>query len=250
MPVTAYPGVVHKRWTPAQLSTVAVWLKADEITGMNDGDPLPQWSDSSGNLRHFVQATVAKQPVYVASGIGGKPGVRFDGVDDTLRHAGTLADQSGAVFAVVQPLANGAWTVISSADEALTSSFFIPIFKTTAHTLGMQPASSDVIHGDTVLTNGQNFVLESVCDGTTNTLFTNGNDETETVVAGTNSGGWFGDVAGRDSISIGALKRSTESSFANAIVSEILIVSGTLTTATRAAIRRYLANKHAITLVA
>lgn len=76
---------------PDQISGLQFWLDASKITGKVDGDPISQWDDSSGNTRHATQATAAAQPVYKAgaNGIGGKPAVRFDGVDDFLASSQT-----------------------------------------------------------------------------------------------------------------------------------------------------------------
>ncbi|MCA9232895.1 MAG: sulfatase-like hydrolase/transferase [Planctomycetales bacterium] len=51
------------------------------------------WNDLSGGDRHLLQADTNKQPLYVADGGDGQPVIRFDGVDDFLRHtsAGLLA---------------------------------------------------------------------------------------------------------------------------------------------------------------
>ena len=42
------------------------------------------WYDQTGNGNHATQATAASQPLFVASAQNGRPGGRFDGVDDWL----------------------------------------------------------------------------------------------------------------------------------------------------------------------
>ena len=42
------------------------------------------WTDLSGNGRHAVQATQALKPVFRMNSIGGKPVVKFDGIDDYM----------------------------------------------------------------------------------------------------------------------------------------------------------------------
>ena len=64
-------------------TTNQVWLKADDITGLNPNDALSgTWEDASGNGRHASQATPAYRPTYLNS--GGIASLRFDGVDDYL----------------------------------------------------------------------------------------------------------------------------------------------------------------------
>jgi len=53
------------------------WFRADQGVTKNGSDIVTQWNDISGNGRHFT-ADVSYGPLYVASGIGGKPGIQFD----------------------------------------------------------------------------------------------------------------------------------------------------------------------------
>lgn len=59
-------------FTPASLSGLALWLRADlGITVTGSGVSL--WADQSGNGRNFAQGTDAQRPPYLASGgINGK----------------------------------------------------------------------------------------------------------------------------------------------------------------------------------
>lgn len=66
-----------------------LWLKADAIVGLNDGDPVSSWADSSGNGHDATEATTTAQPIYKVNILNGYPAIRFDGVDDTLRLSGT-----------------------------------------------------------------------------------------------------------------------------------------------------------------
>jgi len=76
---------------------------AEQITGLSNGDPVTQWDDVSGNDRHLVQSTGANQPTFQTGLVNGRPGVRFDGVNDRLRavFASALA-QPATVFLVAR----------------------------------------------------------------------------------------------------------------------------------------------------
>lgn len=63
-------------FNPADHGTVAWWLRGDDVT-LNGAD-VSSWNDKSGNGRHFTQGTPSQQPLFVASAIGGQPGVQFD----------------------------------------------------------------------------------------------------------------------------------------------------------------------------
>jgi hypothetical protein len=64
---------------------LVLWLKADAIEKLGDGDAVAEWPDSSGNGLDPSQAEAAKRPVWAAKAVNGLPAVRFDGADDHLR---------------------------------------------------------------------------------------------------------------------------------------------------------------------
>lgn len=71
---------------PSDLAGLALWLAADQITGLGDGAAVAQWSDASGLANHATQGTAAMRPLFKTNILNGKPVVRFDGVDDFLTH--------------------------------------------------------------------------------------------------------------------------------------------------------------------
>src|SRR5262245_95497 len=87
-------------FSPEQLSGLKLWLKADAITGPNDGDPVTTWPDSSGNGNDATQATAAKKPTYKAGIQNGRPVIRFDGVDDILATPSVTMATAFTLFAV------------------------------------------------------------------------------------------------------------------------------------------------------
>lgn len=76
-------------FTPADIAGLGLWLDAQQITGLADGDPVTAWTDASGNARNATADTAsAGIPVYRSAGINGCPAVQFDG--DTL-YGNTMA---------------------------------------------------------------------------------------------------------------------------------------------------------------
>lgn len=86
---------------------LAVWLKADTITGLEDGAPVTRWLDSSPNKIDPYQDKESKQPVFRAKAAGGRPAVHFDGVDDLLKtqpYRGLMqTSYDGTFFVVFKP---------------------------------------------------------------------------------------------------------------------------------------------------
>lgn len=72
-----------------------LWLDASDPTTITaTATAVSQWSDKSGNARHFVQATGANQPTLLTSftGINGRSAVRFDGAASYMTSAATTGD--------------------------------------------------------------------------------------------------------------------------------------------------------------
>lgn len=86
---------------PSAIAGLALWLKADAITGLLDAASVTQWNDSSSNGRNVAQATGAAQPTYRTAQINGLPSVRFDG-GDWLATAGNVTVKPNTVFAVMK----------------------------------------------------------------------------------------------------------------------------------------------------
>jgi hypothetical protein len=95
-------------FTPASISGLVAWFKADAISGKNDGDAISSWTDSSGNTNHAVQATGSLQPLYKTAIQNGKPVVRFDGTDDYVQFGDASALTAGTGFIVAKANADPA----------------------------------------------------------------------------------------------------------------------------------------------
>ncbi len=64
-------------------TTLKLWLKADDLS-LNNGDPVANWPDASGNGNDASQVLGANQPTFSTNVINGKPAVSFDGINDYL----------------------------------------------------------------------------------------------------------------------------------------------------------------------
>ncbi len=64
-----------------------LWLRADSISSVADGNPIPQWNDISGNDHHASQGTATDQPVFNDNVINNQPVVTFDGSNDFYQNS-------------------------------------------------------------------------------------------------------------------------------------------------------------------
>lgn len=78
---------------------------ADEITGLEDGDPVGTWPDQSGNSYDLTQATGAAKPTYKTGIKNDNPVIRFDGADDTMcaTLGAAISNESASFFIVTSP---------------------------------------------------------------------------------------------------------------------------------------------------
>ena len=88
--------------TPDSITNLALWLKADSITGLNDGDTVNTWNDSSTNARNATRELGA--PVYKTNVLNGKPVVRFP-ADGESRFTFSQMSDIRTVFWVVKETA-------------------------------------------------------------------------------------------------------------------------------------------------
>jgi hypothetical protein len=104
-------------FNPSSISGNILWLDANDTTTITkDGsNKVSQWADKSPSALVYAQATGSNQPTWVAGLQNGKPGVRFDGVNDYLQGTSTalLAGTSPAsIWIVFKTVSAGAFTSI------------------------------------------------------------------------------------------------------------------------------------------
>ena len=81
---------------PVSSGTLQLWLKADTGVTTNSAGLVSMWQDQSGNNNGAVQTTTALQPALAfPGGLGGKPVVRFDGIQNNVN--GSYLFGSGTV---------------------------------------------------------------------------------------------------------------------------------------------------------
>jgi PKD repeat protein len=69
---------------PSSLAGLRLWLRADALVGLADGDPVTTWPDGSGTAAHATQSVASKRPTYRTARVHGLPAVTFDATDDGM----------------------------------------------------------------------------------------------------------------------------------------------------------------------
>lgn len=89
-----------------------LWLAADRITGLADGDPVGTWADLSGGAHDATQVGSAR-PLYKTGILNGLPGVLYDGTDDShdLGDLSSLFPAAATLLAAFRPSSDLAYCV-------------------------------------------------------------------------------------------------------------------------------------------
>ena len=216
-------------WGGIPTTDMCLWLKADSLE-LNDDDAVSQWSDVSGNNRHFTQSTSANQPVYKTGVFNGKPAIRFDGGNDVLSRAfdANINTEQMTLFVVGDMNAdNNTWNSVITARNApntgyalytnmSTNKFRFTYYDNSGSTRFIQSAGTEskltttpyepfILAARVYDTNsdGQSDHVQLFADGTSvasasSISFTPNADQTTVVGAGGTNGNaffWNGDIA-------------------------------------------------------
>ena len=93
-------------FTPTDIAGCVLWLDADQIIGLNDGDSVTTWEDMSTNSKDATQSDAAKKPTYETNEINNLPVVRFAGPFHFLSTP-SITMTSMTIFAVLKATGSG-----------------------------------------------------------------------------------------------------------------------------------------------
>lgn len=228
---------------PMEVSGLQLWLKADAITGLSDGDPIASWADQSGEGNNAVQATAAKKPLYKTDVVNGEPVVRFDGTDDTLviPHVAGLNTETFTLF-IVMAFTNEAAdeTIFEKWDQ---SGAYPYAFRTrvdgNVRFATYDGSAANNMDGDTDISDGSFNILTFVRDGTDGEIFLNGVSDGDTSTHKENT-------TNTHDVGIGA--RGVGGTPWGGDTAEIIFYNEELSSADKDTIETYLSEKYNITL--
>lgn len=132
-------------FTPASLSP-AVWYDPSDLTTLfqdtagttpitTAGQGVARINDKSGNGLHLTQATAANAPTYQVDG-NGKPYLLFDGVNDYLSSASSVAGNTQSIVTAVAATSTTAGATLLNMDVSSTDRLLIRALNIAAGFIG------------------------------------------------------------------------------------------------------------------
>jgi hypothetical protein len=98
---------------PLDTEGITVHLDASTVSAVGDGAALGRWQDRSG--RNFDATISASDPLWVRSGMGGRPTVRFNGNDEfTLGNLASAFATGATLFLVTSPSGDAAYNYFTT----------------------------------------------------------------------------------------------------------------------------------------
>lgn len=223
---------------PAEITSGSVlsWLKADAVTGVSDGAALGSWTDTAEPSRAVTSSSTAR-PLYIASGIGSLPTVRFDGVNDYLGESSKpVATQPTTIFVVMKPaVADRTMSVFHGDGPGGDGSHSQALFMSSGGEISGYAGS--VLTGPGLTANVP-VIVEMVLNGGTSKIQVNG---------GTASTGSVGSDTYPAGLLVGAGSNLAGEWF-EGDVSEVVYYTGAVSDSDRSAVRAALGAKYGITV--
>ncbi len=228
-------------FSPSDISGLELWLKADAITGLNDGDAVTTWSDSSGNGYDATQSVAGQKPLYKTAIQNSLPAVRFDATNDVLKTQADATLKPFSVFAVIKVAdLSAVRTLIGSWNGAndTTATGGISIDLSTTYKTRVLKAEIAVVGTSTATPTTATLLIGVTYDGSGNYAFyKNGVGDG----SGTNDQTF---TAGRK-ILIGAVRPDGTAPF-NGDAFEIVVYDSVLDSTQRGNVQTYLNDKWAV----
>jgi hypothetical protein len=233
-PLVARPAA----FTPDRLTGLRLWLKADSLAGLADGDPVGTWADASGS-GNDLSAGGAARPALRTSVLNGAPVVRFDG----FAHAMTRATFAG-LSAAAQ-----AFTLLLVRKQTTVAGFSTPwSFYGAGDVYGHAPYNGNAsfysprpdVRTDPGVNAADFYVLSWTENGADCRLHRGG------LAVATYTGGSTPSFSGGRSFSLFAYQGS--SAFVAGDVAEVLMYDSALGDDDRRGVERYLGGKYGIAL--
>lgn len=261
----AYDGpAADPEWAPTTIDDCILWLDAEDLDGtgnLNNGVAdqalVETWADKSGNDFDMTQATEGSRPMY-RSGIhigtvDYRPCVQF--ASKYLSHAAALGGGAGTVIVACKLIATIAayQGLLTVADEASDDHFLLlgPYFDGSSPGIYARQDNGDTVDhvcGSTTTEADASYIMVWQSSGSAYSFRINGAAETPSVIGGSNTGDWFGDISGADNTTIGILLSASPFFALKAHVAELLVYSRALSATEIATVEAWLAAKWGISV--
>lgn len=176
-------------FSPSDLANLKIWFKPDGLL-FNGGNLIHQWTDASGNGNHLLQAVETNKPLRVAGLLNGFQGVRFDGVDNSLKAVNFTWNQPETIYIVLNQVS---WTINDSIFDGATVGRGRMNQEASTPRLRITASVGSAINADFTI---GTFHIGTVIFNGVNSLLQHNNDAAWTGNAGTNNMGGF--ILGKD----------------------------------------------------
>ena len=225
--------------SPAHITGLAGWWKADSITGLADGTQVDTWSDSSSNGRNATQ-TGAGRPTFKTNILNGLPVVRFDGGDHMIISSYTHGSKFAIFAVVIENSTTGTQYVF---EQGTSSSQQVYLWKDGSQVMyfGYHDGTTWRDYTKTWSpTVGVAYILDGGTGATNNVVGISGTTDSTPARTGYPVSASQGANIGRSF--------SLSSGYFNGDIAEIIIYNADLSIVERALVRNYLSRKWGVTL--
>ncbi len=227
-----------------------LWLEAENITGLTDGQALTSWPDNSGNgndMATIVDGADGGSPLFETNELNGLPVVRFGANDNDNVGRSLLNDFPSTEITTITVLrtTDGSGTVYSYASSAGNNDFFQDQAGTGRFAIANSPETPTGVAFDDGAWNIYIHTWQSA--GGTYSIYKNGTN----AASGTFQSGTSMTAGG--TLTIGAEQDATGGSFdANqdydGDIAEVIIYNTALNDAQRVILENYLASKYGLSV--
>lgn len=158
---------IQGNFLPTGIAGNILWLDATQITGKNNGDLVGVWDDM-GTANNDATA-FAGGPTYIASGINGKPTLRFSGSGGLRTSAVVLDDWT---FYVVYNASTTNDSYERLVDHSYTNGFWLGRNNTAPNSFGGGVKEGAPPYGRFInVTDGQSHIIANTRNNTTHTIW-------------------------------------------------------------------------------
>lgn len=194
---------------------------------------LPLWHPGLAGST-IVSKDLNAQSFDVTGAVWGAQGRTFAGAEKILQSVSNWrsADSLGTMIVWFKTSTNDALYMLTSSDT-VTDTYYIG-FGVIATKLSFNQTSNDAlsrVDGGTNVADGSWHMGTVTSDGSTWKIFLDSdNEESLTLIGGTNNGDWFAETANRDNVCIGGLQRTTFVAPYTGVIGDVLVYNRVLST--------------------
>lgn len=226
---------VKSGFSPADIANLQLWLDAGDETTITDiAGVVSQWDDKSGNNNHAVQVDTTKRPITNSVNINSNNAIDFDGVNDFMSFP-AISRASGYTAFVVSRLDN-----MGSSPKTLISgvqgSFDLRYDNAPIEFQIVRTNESVILGSTSTPLINTNYLISARSDVAGNNIQVNGVTDASNSIDPNYSA---------DITEIGSQFNGTQFFF-NGRIGEILVYTGTLSSAEMNLVGNYLSNKWGI----